>query len=261
MQNGQFLAGSGEDLQGGLQEVDVSRNTSRNIIPRFFIGLQKRPDVLDGEDEVVESNGFREVEYVELLIPGDAKAAPVQLVDKNLRKMYAAHYKAFKEGRELPTNGTPVEYWLGANDARVHVLKSLNLRTVEAVSEMSDMVAQSVGMGARELRKRAQNFLDTQSSSKIADKLAAKDHELDELKRRLAALEAGGPVSEVRREDEEIIEIEGASAVLSEDEDDPVTHRPAGASPVSLDKAPRGAKPDKSPKKVAAKKKAAGRGR
>lgn len=258
MQNGQFLAGSGEDLKGALQEVDVSRNTSRNIIPRFFIGLQKRPDLLDGEDEVIESNGFREVEYVELLIPGDAKAAPVQLVDKNIRKLYAVHYKAFKEGREMPTSGTPVDYWLGANDARVHVLKSLNLRTVEAVAEMSDMVAQSVGMGSRELRKRAQNFLDAQSSSKMADKLTAKDNELDELKRRLAALEAGGPVSRVGDEDEEEIDIEGASAVLSEDEDDPVTHRPTGASPVSLDKAPRGAKPDR---KVAVRKKAAGRGR
>lgn len=254
MQNGQFLAGSGEDLRGALQEVDVSRNQSRNIIPRFFMGMQKRPDVVDAEtDEVTENNGFREVEYVELLIPGDAKAAPVLLVDRNIRKQFAGHYKAFKEGRELPTEGTPVEYWLGANDARVHVLKSLHLRTVEAVSEMSDTVAQSVGMGARELRKRALTFLDAQSSSKVADKLAAKDHELDELRRRLAALEAGGPVSQVENDEEEIV-VEGASRVL-DDEDGPVNARPAGASLVSSDKAPRGAKPDKM------KKRAGGRGR
>lgn len=245
MQNGTFLAGSGEDLIGGLQEMDVSRNTSRNIIPRFFIGMQKRPDVVDAEtDEVTENNGFREVEYVELLIPGDAKAAPVQLVDRNIRKQFAKHYQAFKEGRELPEDGTPVEYWLGANDARVHVLKSLHLRTVEQVSQMSDITVNSVGMGGRELRKRAQTFLDAQSNSKVADKLAAKDNELEELKRRLAALEAGGPVSQVDADHSEIF-IEGASLALSEDDDSPVTHRPSGASPVSNDKAPRGAKPDK----------------
>lgn len=239
MQNGAFLAGSGEDLQGSLQEVDVSRNVSRNIIPRFFIGLQKRPDVEDAEGEVTQNNGFREVEYVELLIPGDAKAAPVLLVDKNIRKMYAKSYQAFKEGRELPTDGTPIEFWLGANDARVHVLKSLHLRTVEAVAEMSDTSLTSVGMGARELRKRAQNFLDAQSTSKVAKQLAAKDHELEELKRRLAALEAGAEPAE----DE--LQVEGASQVLSEDDDSPVASRPAGASPVLSDKAPRGAKPDK----------------
>lgn len=251
MQNGQFLAGSGEDLVGGLQEMDVSRNTSRNIIPRFFIGMQKRPDVTDAEtDEVTQNNGFREVEYVELLIPGDAKAAPVQLVDRNIRKQFAKHYQAFKEGRELPTEGTPVEYWLGANDARVHVLKSLHLRTVEQVAEMSDTVLNSVGMGARELRKRAQTFLDAQSNSKVADKLAAKDNELDELRRRLAALEAGGPVSSVDRDEEEII-IEGASLIPGEDDDAPFS-RPAGASPVASDKAPRGAKADAKPKKKAA---------
>lgn len=241
MQNGQFLAGTGEDLRGSLQEMDVSRNTSRNIIPRFFIGMQKRPDVEDGEGEVTENNGFREVEYVELLIPGDAKAAPVQLVDKNIRKLYAKSYAAFKEGRELPTDGTPVEYWLGANDARVHVLKSLHLRTVEAVSEMSDMVAQSVGMGAKELRKRAQTFLEAQSHSKVADKLAAKDHELEELKRRLAALEAGGPVSALPapEKDEDEIVVEGASEVLDDDNNGPVSRRPSGASPVKAEKAPK----------------------
>lgn len=248
MKNGQFLASSGEDLMGGLEEMDVSRNTSRNIIPRFFMGMQKRPDVEDGDGEVTQNNGFREVEYVELLIPGDAKSAPVQLVDKNIRKQFAKSYQAFKEGRELPAEGTPVEYWLGANDARVHVLKSMHLRTVEQVAEMSDTVVNSVGMGGRELRKRAQTFLDAQSQSKVADILSRKDNELDELKRRLAALEAGGPVSQVPEEDE--IVVEGASLVLDEDNDGPVGLHPAGSSPVSEAKKPAGAKADKAKRKA-----------
>lgn len=228
MQNGQLLVGSGEDMMHKLDEVDVSRNRSRNIIPRFFMGLQKKPDTEDGEGEVLESGGFREVEYVELLIPGDKNAAPVQLVDKNLRKMYAESYKAFKEGRELPENGTPVEFWLGGNDHRVHMLKSLHFRTVESVAEMSDAAMAQVGMGARELRKRAIAFLDTQSNTRVADKLAAKDNELDELKKRLAALEAGGPVSSI-----------ADKSKVSDDDEEPVPQRPTGASPVSSDKAPK----------------------
>lgn len=248
MRQGTFLAGQGEpEFASPLDEVDVSRNRARNIIPRFFVGLQKRPDTMDDEtDEVVQSGGYREVEYVELLIPGDKNAAPVQLVDKNIRRLYSDAYKAFKEGRELPAEGTPIEFLFGANDSRVHVLKSMHIRTAEALSELSDQQAQQIGMGGREMRKRAQAYLETQGGAKASAKITQQQSEIDELKSRLAALEAGGPVSHVNLEDEP----EG-DLVLGEDLDDPVHGRPSGASPVGAEKRPPGAKPDKSAKKKA----------
>ena len=211
MRNGELLLGSGEDFQGGLKQLssdDVSRNRDRNIIPRFFTVQVKTVD------------GFKEVEYLELLIPGDAKSSPCHLVDDRLRERYAANYKAFKENRELPTEGTAVELWLGAGDARVHMLRSLHLRTVEHVADMSDTTIAAIGMGGRELRTRAQAFLETQKSTNVADKLAAKDDEIELLKERLAKLEAGGtPEEEVAQDSVQVDQL--------------ASRAPAGSSPVA----------------------------
>lgn len=211
MHNGQVFLGTGEVGRDGLKEMssdDLSRNRDRNILPRFFT-LQVKTTEADGS-----AAGFREVEYLELLIPGDSKSSPVHLVDDRLRERYSAHYKAFKENREMPTEGTPIEVWLGANDPRVHMLRSLHIRTVEHVSEMSDTTLAQIGIGGREMRSRAQAFLEAQQTAGVADKLAAKDDLIADLTERLKKLEAKESNSEEEEEEESDVRVpHGASAV------------------------------------------------
>lgn len=199
MRTGDMLVGSGENMFNGLEEVsldDISRNRSRNIIPRFFTRQIKLAD----------GSGYHEVEYLELLIPGDNKSAPIHLVDDRLREMYKRNYQAFKEGREMPTDGTAVENWLGADHSYTLLLKSMHLRTVEAVAEMSDAAVKELGLGGSELRRKAQVFLEVQRDGVKADVLAAKDETIADLQRRLKALEAKasdvGPGEEGDVEDE-----------------------------------------------------------
>lgn len=183
MRQGQMLLGSGEGMFNGLEEVnldDVARNRSRNIIPRFFTK----------QVQLADKSGYREVEYLELLIPGDNKSAPIHLVDDRLREMYARNYQAFKDGRELPTDGTAVEFWLGADHSYTLLLKSMHLRTVEAVAEMSDAAVKELGLGGAELRRKAQTFLEVQRDGVKADEISAKDETIADLTRRLKALEA-----------------------------------------------------------------------
>jgi hypothetical protein len=59
--------------------------------------------------------------------------------------------------------------------ALILMLKSLHLKTVENVAEMSDQTISTIGMGGRELRTRAQKFLEVQKKVSTADELAAKD--------------------------------------------------------------------------------------
>lgn len=203
MRNGEmFIGGNAEIGREGLASIDqddLSRNRSRNIVPRFFMHTVK---TVEGQ--------FKEVEYLELLIPGDSKSSPVHLVDDRLRALYQPNYKAFKEGREMPTDGIPIEDWLGANDNRVYILKSMHLRTVEAVAEISDTVIAQMGIGGRELKNRAAKFLEVQSGSKTADQLAAKDELIKDLAARLAKLE--NPEASDEEVDEEV---ESLTATLS----------------------------------------------
>lgn len=180
MRTGEMLVGTGDNFTAGLTSAgdDLYRNRDRSIIPRFFMQPVKKAD-----------GNFMEVEYLELLIPGDSKSSPVHLVDQRLIDRYPTHYKAFKENREMPIDGTPIETWLGADDLRVHMLRSLHLRTVESVAGMSDAVMTTVGMGARELKERANRFLEVQENGRVSDELVAKDNVIEDLKKRLAKLE------------------------------------------------------------------------
>lgn len=223
MRTGEMLVGSGENMFNGLEQVnpeDVSRNRNRNIIPRFFTRQVKLAD----------GSGYHEVEYLELLIPGDSKSSPCHLVDDRLRQQYARNYQAFREGKELPTDGTAVEHWLGADNSYTLVLKSMHLRTVEAVADMSDAVCKELGLGGTELRRKAQVFLEVQRDGVKADELAAKDNTIEDLKRRLAALEGRG-VQEGDPADESM-----------GDDDESYLHRPPGSHPVSEAKKPGGRK-------------------
>lgn len=215
MRNGQMLIGSGEDLQGGLVEIsedDLSRQHDRNIIPRFFM---RNVRLADG-------SGFVETEYLQLLIPGDAKSAPEHLVDDRLRKRFAKNYAAFKEGRELPTEGTPIESWLGANDHMTLMLRSMHLRTVEHVRDMSDTVAKAIGLGGSELKKRAATFLEVQKDANAADEIVAKDNVIADLMKRLKKLEGAS---------------KGNSDDSDEDEEELSDKAPPGAHAVTAVKA------------------------
>jgi hypothetical protein len=81
MHQGQLLIGAGEvgrDGFGAVSSDDLARNRASGVIPRFFTRHEKK---LDGT--------YHEVEYLELLIPGDAKSSPCHLVDDRLRDRYA----------------------------------------------------------------------------------------------------------------------------------------------------------------------------
>lgn len=185
MRQGEMLIGSGEPGMDSLAVMsgdDLDRNRGRGIIPRFFKAHVKKSD----------GSGYLEVEYLELLIPGDSKSSPVHLVDDRLRAQYRPHYKAFLEGQVPPSDGTAIEMWLGKEDPRIHMLHSMHLKTVENVAEMNDTVIAQIGIGGRELKKRAAKFLEIQVDSQAADQIAAKDDMIKDLLKRLAKLENKG---------------------------------------------------------------------
>lgn len=92
-------------------------------------------------------------------------------------------YEAWKAGEELPEGGTPLGAWGGVTQTQADFLRSIGIKTVEAVADMSDSAIDRVPFpGRRELPKMAKEYL----SSKDATDLAAQNAELRE---RMAAME------------------------------------------------------------------------
>lgn len=107
-------------------------------------------------------------------------------------------YAAWKEGRELPVDGTPLRNWPVLSPAQLKNLEGLNLFTLEQLANATDDAVAALGMGGIALRQRARDFLSAQGgeAAKLSAALEsqreeskAKDLRIQSLEERLQALE------------------------------------------------------------------------
>lgn len=155
--------------------------------------------------------GFKEIDMVEYCAVGKANMAttvstvaslgklqPLNPGDENMAIMMAharwnaikPQYDAWKQGREVPIDGTALAAWPGISSDQAEMLRNMGLRTVEEIAEASDSIITKIPFpGARELRSSAQNFLKaadkTKTAAAISDleaKLRERDDALEEMK-------------------------------------------------------------------------------
>ena len=103
---------------------------------------------------------FEDVEYVKIHIAGDPKNLQDRKVQDRDIERWPLHYKAFKEGLEAPTEGTPITEWPVIGEAKRRELLALNIKTLEALAELPEGGIARLGIGARELVKKAQAALE-----------------------------------------------------------------------------------------------------
>lgn len=104
---------------------------------------------------------------------------------------FEAKYKAWKEGQELPLDGTSVKEWSYLSPAQAENLISIRVMTIEDVGAMTEDALRSYGIGGRELREKAREWLTGKDSTAAAYEALKADYEA--LKERLNALESGEP--------------------------------------------------------------------
>lgn len=89
-------------------------------------------------------------------------------IEKNAREgripekwveQWKAAYKSWKNGQEMPLNGTPIKGWGVISPAQQQVMISINCLTVEDLAAINDEGLHRIGMGAVELRDKARNWL------------------------------------------------------------------------------------------------------
>ncbi len=83
-------------------------------------------------------------------------------------------YLAWKQGNEIPTNGTPLGAWPGITQEQASALKLSGIRTVEEISTLPDHVLGKIHLpNMRDMRNQAKAFLDARGTQGIADEIAA----------------------------------------------------------------------------------------
>lgn len=74
-------------------------------------------------------------------------------------------YKAWKEGRELPIEGTPIANWPILSPAQVKMLQSIHIRSVEELAVANETTLSAMGMGGRALKQRAVDWLEAKNGT------------------------------------------------------------------------------------------------
>jgi hypothetical protein len=72
---------------------------------------------------------------------------------------YIAAYEAWKNGQELPLDGTPIRGWGVISPAQQEMLIRINMLTVEDLSGANDEGMKRIGMGSMDLRNKARAWL------------------------------------------------------------------------------------------------------
>lgn len=124
---------------------------------------------------------------------------------------YEKAYKAFKDGQEVPVEGTPIRMFTVLTPSEQKRCLDANIRTIEELATMHEAGLSRVGMGARELQNKAKAYLAAADGpGKLAAENAALRIELEdtkaamgELLKRLEALEAEKPKKRASRQTSE----------------------------------------------------------
>lgn len=102
---------------------------------------------------------------------------------------WKAAYEKYKHGQEIPLDGTPIRGWTMITGAQQENLIALNILTVEDLATLPSEGMSRIGMGALELRRRAEAWLmQKQGAEPVAVKMTALQRENDTLKETVQSL-------------------------------------------------------------------------
>jgi hypothetical protein len=106
-----------------------------------------------------------------------------QRVDPAWPAAFKEAYKAWKDGREIPVNGTPILTWPSLSPAQVKTLIDCQLRTIEDLAVVNEDTLARIGMGGRALKQRAIDWLASAASiGKPSEELSKLKTENSDLK-------------------------------------------------------------------------------
>lgn len=128
-----------------------------NLLVKFYMDPMEDPAASKKEGRPI----FKEVEWIDIRIPGSRDNIVIRPVREGDKQRFAAHYAAFrnrveKGGEEMI--GTPLEVWPVVSSSQAKELHFFNIRTVEGLAGAPDSLGQKF-MGFQSLKDRARAFL------------------------------------------------------------------------------------------------------
>jgi hypothetical protein len=134
-------------------------------------------------------------EMIKYLIPPEDGLETDGGRDKTLKVGYMKHmwaqiepsYKAWKEGTQVPLDGTPLASWAGVTPEQIDVLRVSGIRTVQNVANLTEGLINKIMLpGLRQLKQTAVEYLDSRAATAQAEEMADLKAKLEMLTQMMA---------------------------------------------------------------------------
>jgi hypothetical protein len=130
-------------------------------------------------------------EFIYIHFPG-GKTVHAREVTEEDKIKYAYEYEAFKKGIEGAHEGTLIEVLPGISPAQVENLKSLKVFTIQHLAQYPDGRLGDLGHGARELQKKANDYLKASDNAayvvELKKQIADQQAQIDKLVDRIESM-------------------------------------------------------------------------
>lgn len=81
---------------------------------------------------------------------------------------WVQHFEQYRKGIEIPVDGTPIRGWKLLSGAQQETLIRANILTVESLATLTAEAKAHIGMGAIEMQRRAQAWIEQTTSAEGA---------------------------------------------------------------------------------------------
>ena len=104
-------------------------------------------------------------EFISIMKPGNSKDIMEREVSELDKERWNAIYKAWKNREDQIQSGTRIEVLPGIEQGRIETCKSLNIYTLEQLTNIDEDGIENLGDGARELIRDAKRYLQGSTAS------------------------------------------------------------------------------------------------
>jgi hypothetical protein len=167
-------------------------------VPPVSVGFGLSAILDDAKTAEAGHEVYKDVEFIKIAIPGDRNSLFFQPATEQHKKRFPRAWADYK-ARDItkPREGLPIENWAPISRATALNLKAVNIHTVEDLAVVHDGHVASLGIQGRELRAKAQAFLEQARDTAAATRAAKEKQELQDqikaLQAQIADLAARAP--------------------------------------------------------------------
>lgn len=139
-----------------VEETEKRQNKGDSLLKVKFFPKKVRMGFLSAEKG---EDVFEERDYIEIKVPGQKLNVNIFQVTEVYKRRFPLQWEAYKLGKELGGDGTPISLMPGIGQAHLDTCKTINIDTMEQLLAVGLESLSPLGADVMPMRKIAEAYL------------------------------------------------------------------------------------------------------